>query len=92
MQVAAGRGQWGVEIGMGIQPQQEQRPVLPRRKGRSPGDADCIITLTVAKRTAKRITTTDGKVLGVQIIDGIERVKPWGTYSMCPVIGAERRA
>lgn len=57
---------------------------------RSIGDSDCIHRITVAKRTAKFLTTTDGKRLGVSVYDGVERVKPFGTYSMCAVIGADK--
>lgn len=59
---------------------------------RSIGDADCIITLTVAKRTAKTITTDAGKVLRIFMYDNVERVKPWGSYSMAPTISADRQA
>ena len=58
-------------------------------KTRSICDADCIISLTVAKRTAKTITTEKGKTLRVSLLDGIERVRPWGTYSMAPTISAD---
>lgn len=51
-------------------------------------DADQYATITVAKRTAKTITTTDGKVLRVGEYQGAETVKPWGSYSMAPVIRA----
>jgi hypothetical protein len=57
---------------------------------RSICDHDMIITITVASRTAKRIKTTEGKTLGVSEYEGIEQVRPWGRYSMCPVIGADR--
>ena len=57
---------------------------------RSICDADCIIYITVAKRTAKFLTTTEGKRLGISIWDGVECVKPWGTYSMAPTIPADR--
>lgn len=57
---------------------------------RSVCDADCVITITVAKRTAKTLTTTEGKRLGISTWDGVERVKPWGSYSMSPTIPADR--
>jgi hypothetical protein len=44
--------------------------------------------VTVAKRTAKTITTTAGKTLRVSVWQGVEQVKPWGTYSMAPIIDA----
>lgn len=55
---------------------------------RSICDHDCIIRVTVAKRTAKTITTDAGKVLRVGEYDGAEFVKPWGTYSMAPIVRA----
>lgn len=58
---------------------------------RSIGDSDCIHRITVAKRTAKFITTTEGKRLGVSVYEGEETVKPFGTYSMCAVIGAAKQ-
>lgn len=57
---------------------------------RSIVDADHVVELTVAKRTAKTITTTDGKRLRISEYAGIEQVKPWGSYSMCPIIGADK--
>lgn len=51
---------------------------------RSVCDSECVITITVAKRTAKFLTTTEGTRLGISSWDGAERVKPWGTYSMAP--------
>ena len=57
---------------------------------RSICDADCIISVKVAKRTEKRITTSEGKVLGIRIWQGVEQVKPWGSYSMAPIVGADR--
>lgn len=59
---------------------------------RSIGDHDCIIKVTVAKRTAKTITTDKGKTLRISLYDGIERVKPWGSYSMAPMVTAEKVA
>lgn len=55
---------------------------------RSIVNSDHIIAITVAKRTAKTITTTEGKLLRVAVYDDRETVKPHGTYSMCPVISA----
>ena len=58
---------------------------------------DCIITGKVLKRTAATVTM-DVKGRGVKTLRictesayyGCEAVKPWGTYSMCPHITAER--
>lgn len=52
-------------------------------------DADMVISVTIAKRTAKRITTTEGKTLGISIYEGIEQIRPWGRYSMAPIIAAD---
>jgi len=56
---------------------------------RSVCDHDCIIRVTVAKRTAKTITTTEGKTLRIAEYNGVEQVKPWGSYSMAPIVGAD---
>jgi len=57
---------------------------------RSVCDADMIITITVAKRSAKFLTTSEGKRLGISTWGGVESVKPWGSYSMAPSIPADR--
>ena len=60
-------------------------------KTRSVGDLDCIISVTVEKRTAKTLTAkTLGKVKIFRILvhEGVETIKPWGSYSMCPVLKA----
>lgn len=55
---------------------------------RSIGDHDCIIRVTVARRTAKTITTAAGKSLRIGVYDGAEFVRPWGSYSMAPIVRA----
>ena len=57
---------------------------------RSICDYDCIFKITIAKRTANFVTTTEGKRLGVAIWNGVEQVKPHGNYSMCAIIGADK--
>lgn len=57
-------------------------------KARLASNADQVVEITVAKRTAKTITTTEGKRLAVTVIDGLETVRPWGRYSMAPFIWA----
>lgn len=57
---------------------------------RSACDHECVILVAVAKRTAKTITTAAGKVLRISEYQGVEQVKPWGTYSMAPIVGADR--
>lgn len=59
---------------------------------RSVCDHDCIISVTVAKRTAKTITTDAGKTFRVSEYNGAEFVKPWGSYSMAPIVDATQQA
>lgn len=65
-------------------------------EARSACDYDVVWTFTVVKRTAKFITIVDeyGDVrrVGVRVWNGSEYASPLGTYSMAPVIGAERPA
>jgi hypothetical protein len=58
---------------------------------RSIGDHNCIIRVTIARRTAKTVTTTEGKTfrVGAYYRDGHEMIRPWGNHSMCPIITAE---
>jgi hypothetical protein len=56
---------------------------------RSIGDHNCIISVTIAKRTAKSVTTTEGKTFRVSVYEGNEQIRPWGRYSMAPIIGAD---
>lgn len=56
---------------------------------RSIVNADSWVRITIAKRTAKTITTSEGKTLRVSLYNGVEQVKPWGSYSMCPIVGAD---
>jgi hypothetical protein len=55
---------------------------------RSICDHNCIISIAVVKRTAKTIKCADGKTFRVAEYDGAEYVKPWGSYSMAPMIRA----
>jgi hypothetical protein len=60
---------------------------------RSIGDADCIISLAVIGRTAKTIkakTARGIQTFRVSEYAGVEQVKPWGSYSMAPILGADR--
>lgn len=64
-------------------------------QARSAGDWNCIWTFKVTARTAKFVTLTEesGEVhrVGVKVWPGTgEWCKPFGTYSMCPVLRAER--
>lgn len=56
---------------------------------RSIGDHDCIIRVTVAKRTAKTVTTPVGTTFRLFEYEGVERFRPWGNYSMAPIISAD---
>lgn len=57
---------------------------------RSVCDYDCIFTIKVARRSAKFITTDEGKRLGVKTdSDGVEYVFPHGRYSMAAIIRAD---
>lgn len=60
---------------------------------RSVCDYDCIITVNILSRTAKTIKANvmgEQKTFRVAEYNGVEQVKPWGNYSMCPVVGADR--
>jgi hypothetical protein len=57
----------------------------------APGDSEMMVTVTVEKRTAKRLTFMyhgKSKTVGISIYKGVEQINPWGRSSMCPVIGA----
>ena len=59
---------------------------------RSIGDNDCVISITVLRRTAKTIYVAGNaltkKSLRVWNYNGVEQVAPWGKFSMSPVISA----
>lgn len=57
---------------------------------RSIGDHNCIIRATIARRTASTITTTEGKRFRVKLRDGVEFIRPWGSYSMAPFLYADK--
>ena len=63
---------------------------------RSVCDHDCVISVTVIKRTAKTIRTMirgEEKTLRIFIdMDGNEAVRPWGSYSMAPIVTAAKVA
>lgn len=62
---------------------------------RSICDYDCVFSYEVVSRTAKQLTLkVDGNKIvkrGIFVRDGVEHCKPEGTYSMCPVIRADRQ-
>lgn len=59
---------------------------------RSACDHNCVIAVTIEKRTAKTVTA---KVMGamksfrVGEYDGAEFIRPWGSYSMAPIVRAK---
>jgi hypothetical protein len=60
---------------------------------RSVCDHDCIISVTIVKRTAKTVTVkgnglVNGKTFRIAEYFGIEQIKPWGSYSMAPTLRA----
>lgn len=61
--------------------------------GRSVCDHDTVIKLKVLRRTEKTITAETARgeqTFRVSEYQGVEQVKPWGSYSMAPIIGADR--
>jgi hypothetical protein len=57
---------------------------------RSVADYDTIVRVTVAKRTDKTIVTAAGDRLRINVWNDVEQVKPWGSFSMAPIVGADR--
>lgn len=55
-------------------------------------DSAMMVTVTILKRTAKRVTFLKNgkpKTVGVNIYEGVEQISPWGKYSFSPTIGAD---
>lgn len=65
---------------------------------RSIGDYGCVWYFRVVKRTAKTITlegdtdTPEPIVRRIYEYEGVEHLRPFGTYSMCPILGADAQA
>jgi hypothetical protein len=62
---------------------------------RSLADYDTVYIFTIVARTDKTISTTvRGELVksGIRVYDNQETFKPFGTYSMCPVIYAGIRS
>lgn len=59
---------------------------------RSACDYNCIFSWDILARTVKTITVTDGyatKRIGIKVnSEGVETAKPYGNYSMAPVVFA----
>lgn len=59
---------------------------------RSVGDSNCLVKIVVVSRTDKTVTcqTDDGvKKFRPSVYRGVEQVKPWGSFSMAPIVGAD---
>jgi hypothetical protein len=59
---------------------------------RSIVDHETIYSFTILARTAKTVTidTRDGAMRkGVYLYNGVEQFKPFGSYSMCVIVGAD---
>ncbi len=60
---------------------------------RSICDSDTWFKFTILARTAKTVTVPvhNGKTAkrGIYIYEGVEQFKPYGSYSMCPIVGAD---
>ena len=60
---------------------------------RSACDHDCIFRFTILARTAKSVTVNvHGKTVrrGLTVWSGVEQFKPFGSYSMCAIVGADK--
>lgn len=60
---------------------------------RSICDSDCIFAFTIHARTEKSVTVdVHGKRVrrGLAVWNDVEQFKPFGTYSMCPTISADK--
>lgn len=61
----------------------------------SPGDYNCIFSITVVCRTPKSIRTSvfgETKTLRVRVHKDAECVTPWGTHRMAPIVSAKDQA
>jgi hypothetical protein len=59
---------------------------------RSICDHNCIFSFVVLGRTAKTVTISGhGKTFkrGISLYDGVEQFKPFGSYSMATIVGAD---
>jgi len=62
---------------------------------RSICDHNCIFSFTIKSRTAKTVTVdVHGKTVkrGLNVYDDVEQFKPFGSYSMCAIIRANKEA
>ena len=68
---------------------------------RSVCDYNCVFNFFVVKRTAKTVTLSNdertdmdakGKTFRIREWEGVEQFKPFGSYSMAPIVTAEKVA
>lgn len=57
---------------------------------RSVCDYDCIFSIQFIKRTAKTITNESGETFRIFLYDNKECIRPFGNYSMAPIISADK--
>lgn len=53
-------------------------------------DSNCIFSNKIIDRTAKTVTLDNNKKLRIYVYEDVERIKPLGNYSMCPVYSADK--
>jgi hypothetical protein len=61
---------------------------------RSLCDHECVFFFMILARTAKTVTFTyqgETKRRGLTVYNGVEQFRPFGTYSMCAIVGADSR-
>ena len=61
---------------------------------RSACDHECIFSFTIISRTAKTISFDyrgETKKRGLYVYDGVEQFRPFGMYSMCAIVSADKR-
>lgn len=61
---------------------------------RSACNHDCVFKFEILARSAKTVTIhahNNQRRRGIVVRDGVEQFKPFGTYSMCAIIRADRR-
>ena len=55
-------------------------------------DWQAIIRHTVIARTASTVTLDNGKRFRVKVYEQVEQIKPLGSYSMAPILSADKLA
>ena len=62
---------------------------------RSICDYDCIYRFTILGRTAKTVKISahgEVKTCRISVYNDVEQIKPFGSYSMCCILGADETA